>query len=337
VTEANGDQQPPQRADPPSQEAEPLRDRIPIVASSSVNWSKRSFLLALFTTAFGGGFVYNQINQVLEKQQRHREMISELLFGNAHSQYYVPAFDNPYAPVGGMTLPTRDALNSIFQRIGFSPDQVRNLESPYTTKVDGTLVVLGGPVPNKLSRSIMGQGSGSPLFSDAMKKRVDLPVHFSNIVSEKQGVGNRPNYRIILKGQPLRAADEGVDDFLVITSIPNVCSPSYHAFNHRIVNIAGFHGAGMRAIDLVLESGFVEKIHRGVTQSEALKGAPGWQALVRVEVDKANKGMPVRLGEWKVFRIDDVDFAQVHSHVRAFGIEIDQNNRIPRRDGSVWI
>ena len=154
-----------------------------------------------------------------------------------------------------------------------------------------------------------------------------LPVHFGNILSETPKVHERPPYQLIVDGAPQRVVD-GRDDFLVITSIPNVCSPLNRIFDHRLVNIAGFHGAGMRAIDLVLQEEFLEKTYRRVSHLKQSTESTsfGWQALVRVEVDQASGDMPKKLGEFNVFRIDNIDFRQVTEHVREHGILIDADD-----------
>jgi hypothetical protein len=334
--------------------------KIPIVASSDAelkssvastepNWARRSFILqgivgttslalsslALLTShkaLLNSDRILDNSDRVREevegrKSKQRQDMVFDLLFGESKRQFYVPSFDNPYAPLppGSMTAPTADALKSIFDHVGFESRHIQELKETHPSKIDGSILLLGGPVPNKLSRAILGKGHGSPLFLHALGKRIDLPVHFANYLGDKLGPGNRPKYRIVVNGSSLQVAEEGIDDFLVITSIPNVCSVNFETFKHRLVNVAGFHGGGMRAIDLVLEDEFLPKLYKQLSESPKLKGAPAWQALLRIEVDANNKSHPRRIVDFATYRIkmDEDEFAKVRGHVSRTGIRIE--------------
>jgi hypothetical protein len=306
---------------------------IPIIASSGVNLGRRGFiraspLLIASTLLAGGTFWINVARRVEEARDLahlRRQMMLDLMFGQSDKQYYTPSFDNPYSPICGVTAPTRDALASIFSHLGFSPPDTTELKELGPRIIDGSLLLLGGPVPNPLSRSILGVGAGSPLFQGALGRVVQLPVHFANIQSVEVGPGARPQYQLVADNSPVTLG-EGVEDCLVITSIPNVYSPNYQ-FRHRLFNLAGLHGGGTRAIDLVLRGEFLEKFYKMVRESSEFRDAPGWQAVIRVDVDRGNSGIPLGIKDWRAFRInmDEEDFARVNEHVRkgADPIEMD--------------
>ena len=256
------------------------------------------------------------IDDEIERQTKIRkDMMCNLLFGQSGRQYYVPSFNNPYAPISPdvETAPTADALNSVFKRLRFEGDNIKELKETNPSKIDGSILLLGGPVPNKLSRAILGKGEGLILFSTALRKRIDLPIHFENFLSEKVGPGNRPQYRIIVDGKARSVGADGTDDYLVITSIPNVCSINFETINHRLVNVAGLHGGGMRAINLVLNEDFLPKFYGEIAKSPKLKNAPAWQAVLQIELDKDNRNMPRKIIDHATRRIDmsDGDFARV--------------------------
>jgi transcriptional regulator with XRE-family HTH domain len=288
------------------------------IAGFTNGLSKRDFILGSFALAsavFGGlNFAATKMKEWSDEEKRtaeHRELAYRLFFGDSETQYYVPSINNPYSPIKGITAPTGDALTFLFKHFGFGPEKFRPLTDPRTSKFDGSIMLLGGPVANVFSRQLMGTGAGCPLFSHVHSKPVTLPISFDNVVSSEIGAGNRPRYEIRVAGRKLDGLDSADSDFLVLTSIPNVFSPCYGLFDHRITVAAGWHGAGTRAIGLVLsQPKFLAQLH------EKTKGLTAWQALIKVGSINRETGVPTRIGESAVFEIGHVDFGRVRDAMR---------------------
>lgn len=304
---------------------------LPVIATSNVDWGKRAFILSVFLAPFAasslGSFLIEYEKREKEKENQknaHRQMISNLIFGESTRHFYTPSYNNPYAENSGITTitnPTKDALFSVFSHLGGTPENMTDLNTSGPAIIDGGLLLLGGPVPNPVSRSILGDGSGSPIFQEALSKKVRLPISFANINSIKTGPGNRPEYQVLVNDNPL-PAEKGTD-YLVITSMPNIYSSTY-ALGDRLFNIAGLHGGGTRAIDLVLQQDFLGKLYKDVTESSELRSAPAWQAIIRVELKTDNNNLPNKIIGCKTYRVklDEDDFYKAHNHVLSNNIPI---------------
>jgi hypothetical protein len=264
-----------------------------------------------------------QQEEAKKSEQELRDLAFKFLFGESKTQYYVPSVNNPYNPIQGITPPTRDALTGIFSRLGLSKQQLREVNDPCTPTLDGSLLLLGGPVANIFTRQIMGTGRGSPLFSRAQGKPIELPLTFANVVSERIGVGHRPEYQIAVRGKPLSGLERSDCDFLLLTSMPNVFSPHYGVFGHRIMVIAGWHGAGTRSIELVLKDAklLAELSRKGGAYQ-------GWQAIVKVSKVDGAVGKPIQIGEHNLFEIRGVDFDRIHDTVRGKCYWVDPDERL---------
>lgn len=236
------------------------------------------------------------------KDTEQRAIIRDILFGaDGAPQYYIPGTNNPYSGITGVTPHVGYALESILTKLGFSHHNVECIDCPQTPRLDGSVLMLGGPVPNVFSRQIMGIGRGSPVFSKASGKTVELPVSFRNILTSTPAVGARPQYELVVNGRSLRGADRSGSDYLVLTSIPNIFSHGYGVFNHRILIAAGLHGAGMRAVHLLLDR--QPEVLNDIFQKsrEYRRPEQGWQALIRVDNVDIRDGIAGKLAEWRVF------------------------------------
>jgi DNA-binding XRE family transcriptional regulator len=318
----------------PSAGAGPAQSAVPQwpIAGFTTGVSKRDFVLGAFSFAsalFGGAtFVTAKMKEWSDEEKRtaeHRELAYRLLFGDSETQYYVPSINNPYSLITGITAPTGDALSYLFRHFGFTPEKFRPLTDARTPAFNGSIMLLGGPVANVFSRQLMGTGAGCPLFSHVHNKPITLPISFDNVVSSKTGVGNRPQYEISIQGRTLQGLESADCDFLVLTSIPNVFSHAHGVFDHRITVVAGWHGAGTRAIGLILsQPKFLARLH------EKTKGFTAWQALIKVGSINRETGVPARIGELAVFEIGHVDFGRVRDAMRGESFWIHPQDRITR-------
>jgi hypothetical protein len=262
-------------------------------------------------------------------QAEQRAIIENWLFGEAGAtQYYIPGTNNPYSGITGVTPHVGYAMEKIIAKLGFTGDTVHRVDELQTPRIDGSVLLLGGPVPNLYSRQIMGVGAGSPIFTKAAGRTVELPISFRNILVSEPKVGQRPRYQLVLQGKPLGDIGTGGSDYLVLTSIPNIFSNAYGSFNHRIFIASGLHGGGMRAIHLLLEEpGVLQDIiartrdHHGHEQ--------GWQAVIRVDKVDLSAGIAGELRERRVFPLP-IDFGKARKMFEKKAFWIDPADKLLR-------
>lgn len=294
-----------------------VKKALPIVATSDFDPVRRwvckvGAVLPILLAAAPVVIELAKLEKEREDQKRLRQqLVKDLIFGETAIHYYTPSYNNPYTEIDGMTVPTSYALSRVFSHLGIGSDDMEEIKISEPAVIDGSLLLLGGPVPNPVSRSILGIGSYSPIFKIALGKEVHLPVSFANVTSKDIGPGMRPDYQIMVKGVPQQV--HSGEDYLVITSIPNIYS-SEKVFDHRLFNVAGLHGGGTKAIDLLLHKEWFEKLYKNVKESSELKNAPAWQAIVKVEL---NKDQPKRILGFKTFRIklDEEDFDRTQDYI----------------------
>ncbi|MGC2224689.1 MAG: hypothetical protein WA624_21195 [Methylocella sp.] len=262
----------------------------------------------------------------LNRERQERGI--ELLFGNAEKKSGVPSIDNPFSGKPGITKPTSDAVRCVIHTLQNDEDKITKVTDLKADKLIGSFIFFGGPVANAYSRHILGLGGPSPLLSMIHSdERAVLPMHFDLPASINSGatvdyttadystdVRRRPAWELVVEGRRGHVTISNgrqEDDFLVLTSIPNVYSPS--AFHkHRITIVSGAHGPGTRAIDLVLaDPAILDKI---LTQVKSFSGS-GWQALINVSnID--SQGWPRKIEVNKVKEII-ADFDKLHDQLKA--------------------
>lgn len=158
---------------------------------------------------------------------------------------------------------------------------------------EGSAVVSGGPVSTHEARLIFGTGGASPLLG------VSLPFSFRYWDRIDEAVKSRTEpWELVVDG----VAAPGVKECLIVTVLPM-------GDKDKIVSIAGLHGAGTRAIDLVLKNQeLLEKIER------ESRFFVGWQLFVEVESRGGEK--PLNIGAAEVREIKGADFDDLRYHTR---------------------
>ncbi len=198
----------------------------------------------------------------------------------------------------------RKAGSSITEYDGIKPDYTKNLLS------------VGSPTSDLFSRKFMGfmPDAEDDTYMMLCRCPVALPYIFkldresvgkttiTRLVQDKQMEVSRPNW-FIDDGKEQYVPqhnDEGrlVDDYLLITSLPNYMHPNGDFENSRILNFGGTHGVATRAVRQIfsLESENYN-IGRGIWREigekvNAIKPGvlehSGVQILIRVGVKKEN-------------------------------------------------
>jgi hypothetical protein len=250
--------------------------------------------------AIGGALViagkdlYDSYSKNISLREEAKGLGINLLFGASESKSGVPSVDNPFSGEFGVTKPTRDAIANVLASLELDPSVIREQADLRTEQLVGSFVFFGGPVANKYSRHIMGLEGPSPLLEIAHHgRRAILPIHFdivrpqgskSSVPYSSGKAGGRPAWEIVVhekRGERRARVDVAdgrqANDFLVITSIPNVYSPSGVLGRNRITTIAGVHGPGTRAVALILKDpSLLNELHKLV------RGYEAWQALLEI-------------------------------------------------------
>lgn len=185
---------------------------------------------------------------------------------------------------------TIDGLNSLVGRLCLGEIQGREIDPDIR---EGSAVVLGGPVSTWEARLIFGKGETSPLIG------VPLPFSFEYRDQMVEAIQSRIEpWELVVEG----ARTPSVKECCIVTVLPM-------GAGDRIVNIAGLHGAGTRAIDFVLRDGrLLETIERQT------RGLVGWQLFV--EVHSTHDETPIGLRDVQVREIRGADFDSLRYSAR---------------------
>lgn len=242
------------------------------------------------------------------------EIGRRLLFGDAFNKFGVPSTDNPFAPIKGITKPTGDATRSIISRLALLDGELEFKDNLAGSPIDGSVLLLGGPVANGFSQHILGRGGTSPLLILGNSDRrsvfpirfdIETPRRQGDYLPYSQGSGHRPKWQLVVEHKGIIHRQQvnirnghQQNDFLILTSIPNVYSTN---ISDRIVIVSGAHGSGTRAIDLLLGD-----INSLACLSKCVGAAEAWQALIFINKIDVNTAWPLEISvdENFIFRID---------------------------------
>lgn len=187
---------------------------------------------------------------------------------------------------------TLDGLESVIGRLCLG--RIKPLQEMQAEIPPGSAVVTGGPVSTREARLIFGIGGTSPLLG------VRLPFSFRYWDRFPEAIEtNAEPWELVVDGVPASS----VKECLIITVLPM-------GEVDRIVNIAGLHGAGTRAIDFILRN---EKLLQRIERET--RSLVGWQTFV--EVKSIDTEIPVGLGDLKVREIKGLDFDSIRHFIRS--------------------
>lgn len=198
---------------------------------------------------------------------------------------------HPYLRTGEIHPSTSDGLRSLIRHLDFGKPK---LVTRITAQVlEGSAAILGGPVANLHARLVMGCGGVSPLFG------VKLPITFHCPKLDAKSLKNVVEpWSVFVEGRSSKK------ECLVLTSVPMGDSNQ-----DRLTIFSGLHGAGTRAIELVLQDErLLERIYR------ATKAFLGWQIII--EVGTRDTHTPNSIGDFKAYETIGIDFDDPQKQVR---------------------
>lgn len=216
------------------------------------------------------------------------ELSSLVFFGATRQLSATLGEAHPNLPRGTVHSSTSDGLQSLVRHLSLG--EPRAVPKLAAETIDGSAAVFGGPVANLHSRLFMGCGGPSPLFGTILPVTFNCAVPLADYQFEP--------WQVVVDGR------SSSNECLVITSFPMGNG------SDRLTIFAGLHGAGTRAIDLVLRDvSLLERLYRETRNFLA------WQALIEVHARDFEK--PLSIGHFRIFEISNVDFGVMGDLVRA--------------------
>ena len=165
----------------------------------------------------------------------------------------------------------------------------------------GTIVALGSPMSNYLSRSILTYDYVSDNPEDGMKRDkeksfFELPFEYvmdSNRLRSSGAIAKRmlkgkthtvPNWSIWSANNDMlhvpKVRDDCLleNDYLLITVLPNIFAKEAYEAGNRTIIIGGSHGVATKSIDLLFRDEDLLKILK-----DKSRASPYWQALFEID------------------------------------------------------
>ncbi len=217
------------------------------------------------------------------------------------------------------TKPSLDAASSLITALDVDQNCIFPAGNLTPQDHSGNLLLLGGPVANAHVLALMGKNGASQIFKDKHNRpmrfdyRFDLATSLGDYRSEVIG-SFAPNWELrVGDTTPLRPNlhnGKAVDDFVLITSIPNVFDVASLVAGERIIMFSGTHGAGTRAIDLLLrDSNTLETLGN---QASGTTNKGGWQTIIKVlNVGENYRGREIDYDQRKFKKLDHPSFENV--------------------------
>ena len=288
-------------------------------------------LLVLPTIAGAGGMLLGtSILDALPKppapiDEGTLDLAKRVFFGSNGHFKVVPAFQElppllgELRPQYEMTKPTKDAVRSLENLVHLSKGHIELARTIPAHDLDGNLFLLGGPMRNMPVRALMGEcGTSSSFVHNKSRRPLRLPLHFDIRSSVSNSAESHERvYRSEFTGAPLRPNvgvwtgasyempdldEQGrpTEDYVVVTSMPNIFSRKALDAGHRVVAFSGTHGVGTRAIELLLRK---EEILAEFNRLNSKHH--GWQTVIYVDGVEDGGVTPTSIR-------DDVNAHEIH-------------------------
>jgi hypothetical protein len=139
------------------------------------------------------------------------------------------------------------------------------------TSIDTNLFLIGAPIAEGLTQPLFGYSPEADVADSLVLNNAPVELPYRLVMSRSEvepaaiarrfvagkGLVERPNWRI--EGQdrfvPMTDSERYlVDDYMLVTRLPNYASTDALDSGHFLVSIAGAHGTGTRAVALLLKN-----------------------------------------------------------------------------------
>jgi hypothetical protein len=268
----------------------------------------------------------------------------------AHNPNVVTRIDprtDPYQAFSKVPLLAAKAFAGVLTGLD---DKIRPIDELVRLNGEGNIVAFGSPTSNLVARIAMryaevGDGRrGAEYYpTDALGLKILFELNGERIINS-QDTAHR-SYRSVVNGKEEEIPNWGirrldgsiicpemqggtpVQDYLVISNLPNLFNSSSFSNGHRIINFGGTHSAGTRAVQRLMQDEVtLQKLHDGVRALQGNRSEfPYWQARILVD-GVIPDGPPLRL--------DVMEVEEVEVNVRGLEALVSANMQELRQLGS---
>jgi hypothetical protein len=293
----------------------------------------------------------NQKQPVLACSANTKQVFKDLFLGGKDSlslipaQYIDKASFNPSARSLelnlGFTKPTLDAAHSFAAVLNEVGDKMKNVNDSIIVKGSGSLISFGSPTSNLITRTSHqfemkedelrgGIYIPNPAFdlkiryeldADVIEKQQSPDITYQRIgvdgsVSTVTNWGIRlPNGEIML---PKTQNSRVVEDYLLISSLPNTFNLAACNNGHTAISFGGTHSEATRAIGkLFTNTSILKALCKKVKEAKTSY----WQALIAVKCNPTDSS----IGGVELDRI--VEFSSVEVHPKLLGAMVEKNQK----------
>lgn len=288
-------------------------------------WTSNKVVEQVWTevSPYSQNVIHSKVVETFGAPHDIKELFAELFLGTQEKVYLIPAQDNPNVvpnlqrlavdPYEVFTHTTLGAARSFAGVLDIVEDRIKRVEQLVSLNGEGNLVTFGSPTSNLIARTALRYGEigdgkkGSEVFpSDAIDFKVLYELNGEKILRSgsshrflKRIVNNQehqiPNWGIRKPGGVILCPEtqDGslVQDYLVISSLPNIFKRNAFDAGHRIINFGGTHREGTEAIgNLIKNKSLLEDLKLRLSRLRGNQGEyPYWQALILVDCDPPNQ------------------------------------------------
>lgn len=256
-----------------------------------------------------------------------RDLFAELFLGTREKVYLVPAQDNPAMtpdpavlkvdPYEVFTRTTLDAAKAFGAVLDIVEERIRRIDQLIALNGHGNLITFGSPTSNLIARAAMRYGptaDGSDGLEYWGDRGLELTIRYElngerirrsdaphRVVTRVvQGREHAiPNWGIV-RGPggvecPELRGDKLTQDYLLISSLPNVFHRGSLDAGHRIVNFGGTHREGTAATTrLFTNQNILESLRERIRSAQGSAPTPPyWQALLSVDCEVSGGSIAV--------------------------------------------
>jgi hypothetical protein len=281
-----------------------------------------------------------------------KDMFGDLFLGTREQVALIPAQSNPTVihdadlllsdPFETFTHTTLEAARNFAGVLDQVESRIKRIDQLVAVNGEGNLVTFGSPTSNELARVALGYTriDDSDMGLEYIPSTA-LPLPFSyeldgRAIAKSDSV-HRFCYRTV-SGRGIEIPNWGIrksngalllpethdgallQDYLLISNLPNVFHKTSYEAGRRLINIGGTHREGTSAIQhLFTNKCILEELCGKIKQVKGEKSlVPYWQALILVDCNASDKSVKLN---------HVIDFKVVDVHTRALEDLVYKNNK----------
>jgi hypothetical protein len=300
-------------------------------------------------------FIHERVVETLGPSVDVKDGLKNLFLGSQEKISIIPAQNNPNVAVNKSRLEadpyeifthtTLEVARSFAKILDQTEGRLTRVDQLFSVNGEGNLLTFGSPTSNLIAQIALRYGDigdGTAGSNHVRTDAFDLKILYElngSIIKSMDSV-HRSCYRTV-NGRIFEIPNWGVQDstgiirlpetrdgalvqdYLVISSLPNTLSRTALDSGHRIINIGGTHSEGtLAAKGLLINDSLLRELEAKVRYHKGnSKDDPFWQAIILVDCPSPDKLSLRRL----------VDFAVVSTDPPKLERLTDENMKIFRR------